>query len=77
MYIHKLDEKVNEFNNTYHITISMNPEDIKSSTYIEFNIKNKDRDPKFEVGDHVRVLKYKIIFAKCYTPNWSEEVFCN
>ena len=34
-----------------------------------------DRDPKFKVGDHVRISKYKIIFAKAYTPNWFEEVF--
>ena len=34
-----------------------------------------DKDPKFKVGDHVKVSKYKNIFAKRYTPNWSEEVF--
>ena len=33
------------------------------------------KNPKFKVGDHVSVLKYKNIFAKGYTPNWSEEVF--
>ena len=33
------------------------------------------KDPKFKVGDHVRISKYKNIFAKGYTPNWSEEVF--
>ena len=34
-----------------------------------------DKDPKFKVGDHVRISKYKNIFAKGYTPNWSAEVF--
>ena len=38
-------------------------------------IKPNDKDPKFKVGDHVRIAKYKNIFAKGYTPNWSEEVF--
>ena len=34
-----------------------------------------DKDPKFKVGNHVRISKHKNIFAKGYTPNWSEEVF--
>ena len=34
-----------------------------------------DKDPKFKVDDHVRISKYKNIFAKEYTPNWPEEVF--
>ena len=42
---------------------------------MDFNTENNKGDPKFEVGDHVRVSKYKIIFAKGYTPNWLEEVF--
>ena len=37
--------------------------------------KVNDKDPKFKVGDHVTISKYKDIFAKGYTPNWSEEVF--
>ena len=32
-------------------------------------------DPKFKVNDHVRILKYKNICARSYTPNWSEEFF--
>ena len=47
----------------------------KDKTYIDFLRKVNDRDPKFKVGDHVRISKYKNIFAKGYTPNWSEEVF--
>ena len=39
----------------------MKPVDVNSSTYIDFNVENNDEDPKFEVGDHVRVSKYKNI----------------
>ena len=49
--------------------------DVKSSMCIDFNKKNNIRDPKFKISDHVRVLKYKIIFAKDYVSNWSEEFF--
>ena len=44
-------------------------------TYIDFGVENNDKDPKFKVGNHVTLLKYENIFAKGYTPNWSEDVF--
>ena len=75
MYIDKLDDIVNEYNNTYHKTIKMKPIDVKDNTYINIDKEVNDNDPKFKVGDHVRISKYKNIFAKGYTPNWSEEVF--
>ena len=75
VYIDKLDDIVNEYNNTYHRTIKMKPVDVKDNTYIDFKKEINDKDPKFKVGDHVRISKYKNIFAKGYTPNWSEEVF--
>ena len=53
----------------------MKPVDVNDNTYIDFNKDVNDKDPKFKVGDHVRISKYKNIFAKGYTPNWSEEVF--
>ena len=53
----------------------MKPVAVKDNTYIDFKKKFKDKDPKFKVGDYVRISKYKNIFAKGYTPNWSEEVF--
>ena len=53
----------------------MKPVDVKDNTYINFKKEVNDKDPKFKVGDHVRISKYKNIFAKGYTPNWSEEVF--
>ena len=52
----------------------MKPIDAKLSTYIDFGIEDNDKDHKFEVSDHVRISKYKNIFAKGYVPNWSEEV---
>ena len=75
VYIDKLDDIVNEYNNTYHTTIKMKPIDVKGNTYINTNKETNDKDPKFKVGDRVRISKYKNIFAKGYTPNWSEEVF--
>ena len=75
VYIDKLDDFVNKFNNTYHRTIKMKPVDIKDNTYINSSKEVNDKDPKFKVCDHVRITKYKTIFAKGYTPNQSEEVF--
>ena len=75
VYINKLDDIVNECNNIYHRTIEMKPVDVKDNTYIDFKREVNDKDPKFKVGDHVRISKYKNIIAKGYTPNWSEEVF--
>ena len=53
----------------------MKPADVKDNTYVDFKKKANDKDPKFKVGDHVRSSKYKNVFAKGYTRNWSEEVF--
>ena len=49
--------------------------DVKLNTYIDSTKETDDKDPKFKTGDIVRISKYKNIFAKCYTPNWSEGVF--
>ena len=53
----------------------MKPIDVKDNTYINTDREVNNKDPNFQVGDHVRISKYKNIFAKRYTPNWSEEVF--
>ena len=53
----------------------MKPIDVTSDSYAEYNEDSNKKDPKFKVGDHVRISKYKNIFAKGYTQNWSEEVF--
>ena len=75
VYIDKLDDIGDEYNNTYHRTIKMKPLDVKDNRYIDFKKEVNDKDPKFKAGNHVRISKYKNIFAKGYTPNWSEEVF--
>ena len=53
----------------------MKPIDATDESYAEYNEDSNEKDPKFKFGDHVRISKYKNIFAKEYTPNWSEEVF--
>ena len=73
VYIEKLDDIVNECNNTYHRTIKMKPVDVKDNTLFYFEKKGNNKDPKFKIGDPVRISKYKNVFAKGYTPNWYEE----
>ena len=75
VYIDKLGDILNKYNNTYHRTIKMKPIDSKNNTFINIDKEINDKDPKFKVGDHLRISKYKNIFAKFYTPNWSEEMF--
>ena len=75
VYIDKLDDIMGEYNNTYHRTIEMKPIEVKDNTYIDSINKVNDKDPKFKVGDHIRISKYKNIFAKGCTQNWSEEDF--
>ena len=70
-----LDDIVNKYNNRVYKATKMKPIDDKGDSYAEFNEDFHKKDPKFKVGDHVRISKYKTIFAKGYTPNWSEEVF--
>ena len=74
VYVDKLHDIVNEYSNTYHITIKMKLVDVKDNTYIHFIKECNDKDPKLQVGDHVRISKYKNFFANGYTPNLSEEV---
>ena len=72
VYIDELDDIVDEYNNTYCRTIKIKPVNAKDNTYINFKKEVNDKDPKFKVGNHVRISKYKNIFAKGYPPNWSE-----
>ena len=53
----------------------MKPVDVKLSMYIAFKKENNKKDPKIKVGDHVRISKYKNIFAKGHVPIWSKDVF--
>ena len=64
VYIDKLDDIVNEYNNTYHRAIKMKPVDVKDNTYTDFEKEVNNKDPQFKIGDHVRISKYKNIFAK-------------
>ena len=75
VYFDVLDDIVNKYNNTVHRTIKMKPIDVKDNTYVDSKKEVNDKDPKFKVGDHVRISKCKNIFAKGFTPNCSEEVF--
>ena len=75
VYIGKLDDIVNNYNNADHRTIKMKPVDVKSSTSIDSSKEINNKDPKFKIGDIFRISKHKNIFAKGYTPNWFEEVF--
>ena len=74
VYINKLDDIVDKYNNIHHRKIKMKHVDFKDNTYIDFKRKVHDKDPKFKVRDDVRISKHKNIFAKGYTQNWSEEV---
>ena len=80
VYFDVLDDIVDNYNNTYHTTIKMKRIDVKSNSYaecnsIEYNKESNEKDPRFTIGDHVRISKYEKLFAEDYTPNWPEEVF--
>ena len=75
IYCDALDRIVNKYSNTVHRTIKMKLIDVTSDPYAEYNEDSNETKPKFKVGDLVRISKYKSIFAKGYTQNWSEEVF--
>ena len=66
MHIDELDDIVNEYNNKYHRTIKIKPADVEDGSYININRKIYDEDPKFKIGDHVIISKYKNNFAKGY-----------
>ena len=68
VYIDKLDDIVNNYNNTYYNAIKIKPVDVKSNTYIDFGIENYDTNLKFKVGDYVGISRYKSNFAKGYVP---------
>ena len=64
VYVDKLDDAVNEYNNTYHRTIKMRPIKIKDNTYFDYIKEVNNKDPKFKVDEHVRISKYKIFLLK-------------
>ena len=64
VYFDVLDDIVNKYNNTVHRTIKMKPIDVTSDSYAEYNKDFNKKDPKFKVGDHVRISKYKTFLLK-------------
>ena len=74
VYYDVLDDLVNEYNNTKHSTIKMEPIDVRDNKRVYIDEHN-EKDSRFKVGDRVRISKFKNIFAKGYTPNWSKEIF--
>ena len=75
VYFDVLDDILNKYNNTVHRTIKMKPIDVTADSYAKYNEDFNVTKPKFKVGDHVRISKYKNIFAKGYTQDWLEEFF--
>ena len=75
VYFNVLDDVIDKYNNSIHSSIKMKPKDVKDDSFIEYVEELNQKDPKFKVGDYVRISKYKNIFGKDYTPNWSEKVF--
>ena len=75
VYFDVLNDIVNKYNNAVHRTIKIKPIDVTDDSYAEYNEDSNKKNPKFKFDDYVRILKYKNIFAKGYTPNQSEEVF--
>ena len=72
VYFNVLGYIIDKYNNK---TIKMKSIDVKNDFFAEYNEESNEKDPRFRVGDHVRISKYKNIFAKGYAPNWSEEIF--
>ena len=75
VYFNVLDNIVKKYNGSYHKTIKMKPKDVTDKSFIEYNEESNKIGPKFKVGDHVRISRFKNIFSKDFTPNWSEEIF--
>ena len=68
VYFDLLVNIVDKYSNMYHNIIKMKPINVKSNSYTEYNVDSNNKDPKLNKGDHVKVLKYKNIFAKGYDP---------
>ena len=75
VYFDVLNDIADKYNNTYHNTIKMKPADVENDSFAEYNEESNEKDLKFKVADHVRISKYRNVFAKGYKPNWSEETF--
>ena len=75
VYFNVLDDIVDNYNNTYHSSTKMKPEDVTDDFFfVQYSEESNKKNPKFRIADHVRISKYKNVFTKGYTPNWSEEI---
>ena len=74
VHFDKVDDKLDKYNNTYYITFKMKLADEKLSKYTDSSKEINEKETKFKIGDIVRISKYKNIFPRDYTPNWSKEV---
>ena len=74
VYYDVLDDVVNEYNNTKNNTVKMKRKDVKNNKRIYIDEHN-EKSARYNVGDRVRISKFKNIFAKGYTPNWTREIF--
>ena len=75
VYYNVLDDIANEHNNTKHNTIKMKPKDVKYYNKRVYIDEHNKKSARYNVGDRVRISKFKNIFAKGYTPNWRREIF--
>ena len=75
VYYDVLDDIVNEYNNTKHSTIKMKPKDVRNNNKRVYIDEHNEKDSRFKACDRVRISKFKNIFAKGYTPNWSRQIF--
>ena len=75
VYYDVLDDIVNKYDNTKHSTIKMKPIDVKGNNKRVYIDEHNEKDSRFKIGDKVRISKFKNIFAKVCTPNWSTEIF--
>ena len=75
IYFNVLDNIVRKYSNTVHRSIKIKPKDVTNDSFVEYVEESSKKDPKFKVGDHVRISKYENVFSKGYTSNWSEEMF--
>ena len=75
VYYDVLDDIVNEYNNTKHNTIKMKPKDVGYNNKRVYIYEHNEKSARYNVGDRVRISKFKNIFAKGYTPNWCKKIF--
>ena len=75
VYYDILDDIFNKYNNTKNNTITMKPKDLKDDNNRVYIDEHNKKSARYNVGDRVRISKFKNIFPKGYTPNWSREIF--